>query len=84
MQDEECMDLVSEAKTTDLPEGCLLTAWEALLIKFEPKDIASKISLQDDFANLKLSPNASADKWIQKMKSIRRKLTKDFGSNNQR
>ena len=78
MTGDECMQIVAESRTVDLPSGYVKTGWEALVEKFEPKDVTRKIKLMDQLASLTIGPNESADGWMQQLRNIRRQLKNDF------
>lgn len=78
MKTERFMEIVSESRTTELPSGCLKTAWDNLKNVVEPNDVTSKITLTSQFANLKLKQGDNSDDWISKMEGMRRKLKDNY------
>ena len=76
---DKCLEIVAAASTIDMPNGSVEEAWNLLMQKFEPKYVTRKINLQDEFTGNKITPGASADKWIQNMRTMRKQLKDDFG-----
>ena len=57
--------LVSLAKTVDLPSGSLARAWAALKDEYDPSEGEDKIKLLEDFHNNKLlKARANITEWL--------------------
>ena len=74
--------LVSLAKTVNLPNGSLAKAWAALKHEYDPSEAENKIKLLQDFQNNKLL-NAKADitEWLASLSTQVMKLNKLSHSN---
>ena len=78
--DAECLQIVVDATTNDLPGGSCFKAWKDLNYKFEPKDVNTKIRLQDTFTNCKLERHGDPHIWLSRMVTYRKLLSKNHGT----
>ena len=59
------VQLVSLAKTDDLPNGSLSKAWASLKGKYDPSEGEDKINLLEDFQNDKLlNAKVNITEWL--------------------
>ena len=69
--------LVSLAKTVDLPSGSLANAWAALKDEYDPSEGEGKIKLLEDFQNNKLlNTKVNITEWLASLSTQVMKLNK--------
>ena len=49
VSDEVTLGIINGARSTELPEGCLMTAWNMIERKFVPKTSATMVKLVKEF-----------------------------------
>ena len=76
VSDEVTFGLIDGSRTTDLPEGCLMTAWNKLERKFVPKTNATMVKLVKEFGQMSLKDKKKdPDEWITELEYVRARLT---------
>ena len=69
--------LVSLAKTVNLPNGSLAKAWAALKVEYHPSEGEDKIKLLEDFQNNKLlNAKVNISEWLASLSTQVMKLNK--------
>ena len=76
VSDEVTFRIIDGARSTDLPEGCLMTAWNKIERKFVPKTNATMVKLVKEFGEMSLADvKKDPDEWITEIEFIRARLT---------
>ena len=79
MKDPRCVMLVSESLSKDHPLGDLVLDWTKLNDLYSPKDLATKLDLQDEIRNSKMESGSDPAEWFEKFKNKVSRLKVDFG-----
>ena len=75
VSDEVTFGIIDGARTANLPEGCLMTAWSKLERKFLPRTNATMIKLVKEFGQMSLSgPDKDPEEWITNLEYVRARL----------
>jgi len=67
-------NLVEEAVTEDLPDGCAALAWTKLHDKYAATEVTDKVMLKKEFNNRALKAHEDPDKWFLDLEHLRRRL----------
>ena len=62
VSDEVTLRIIDGARTTYLPEGCLMTAWNKMERKYVPKTNATMVKLMKEFGEMSLDDGKGT--WI--------------------
>jgi len=77
--DHVSMQLVTSAKTSDLPNGDARKAWLNLQAVHEPKSRSDRFELEQKFNQCMLTQdNKNPDEWFAELETIKARLEKDF------
>ena len=75
LSDEVCFGIIDDARTEELPDGCLRTGWLKLEKKFMPRTNATIIKLKKEFAEMSLvNPRDDPDEWVSRLEYVRSRL----------
>ena len=76
VSDEVMFRIIDGTRSTDIPEGCLMTAWNKIECKFVPKTNATMVKLVKEFGEMSLADvKKDPDEWITELEYIRARLT---------
>ena len=78
MDDTKLALMVGKSVTSINPSGDLRVAWEKLETKFYKKDINTKLGLQKDIQEKRLTRGIKPENWFEEMDDIRNQLEVDY------